>query len=360
MKKIFKLFIFLLVAFALVACGEPENNAGSNNDDTNQPETPDTPKTPEVNPPVEEFYVSYVVTSGDSVGPEIKFSYVRVDNNYQATISNVSGMTSISFFLDGELLDSSNVTVTGDFSATDSSAALYHDGDSTVFLKGSNVVSYTFAYSEKNNTLSVKAKIKLNINSIASFVVDVENMDAGAEKTAVWTTSGYKLRECLDDTTGAWQAEGNGWRLYIICDAEGKICYLVENFPSGFGGYGDESFYCHSSFIKSEFTQSPNEDNPAFNVHDGWANWYKGGWEFNLYDILIPEGGFAITVHGETIREVLRQLGATEDIISSALETDAVVNNRNLLVNNTHNVDHNLLRLAYDAEEGKVLVYLAE
>lgn len=108
----------------------------------------------------------------------------------------------------------------------------------------------------------------------------------------IWTEAGMKLHEVTDAATGTHAWLGNGWRYYVVCDSEGKVCYAVAFPPNGYGGPNGTGYYCHPSY--SDYTT-----NPAIKILEGFGPWVSGGTAHNLFEIQIPEGGFAITAHDD-------------------------------------------------------------
>ena len=68
----------------------------------------------------------------------------------------------------------------------------------------------------------------------------------------------------------------------------------------------------------------------------------EGGFGYKLYDIVVPEGGFAITSHGETNNLLI-------DMLSQGMVTNYDISN----INNRTIYDSNI-RLSYDASEKTV------
>lgn len=232
----------------------------------------------------------------------------------------------IEIFYNGELInpfDSETVELVNN-------TGLYSGNPQSRIINAVSGAAYQFIFTPATET--DKAKLVIDY---AGVTVDTNNSDGGADKLSVWTTAGTELKSVTDESTGASSWIGNGWRLYIVCDSEGKIAYMVQNPPNGFGGPNGYSYYCHSSYSSSYTT------NPAFNILDGYGPWVSGGYVHNLYEVKIPEGGFAITAHGEGITRLYEMLGIT----SSA---DGDVNKRELLSDD--------LRLSYDANYNIVIV----
>ncbi|MBQ1255584.1 MAG: hypothetical protein IIX91_07330, partial [Clostridia bacterium] len=116
---------------------------------------------------------------------------------------------------------------------------------------------------------------------------------------------------------------GNGWRYYIVVDAEGRIAYAVLWPLSGYGGPMGSSYYTHPVY------SSNYQNNPAIQLLDGFANdWASGGIGYTLFEIVIPEGGFAITSHGAPNYELVDMLsqGTVEDYGVANINTRSLYN----------------------------------
>ena len=214
-------------------------------------------------------------------------------------------------------------------------------------MNGSLPKAYKFTFTPATDD----AKIKLVVDN-ASTAIDKNNADGGADSVAVWTTAGTELKSVTDTSNGTSTWIGNGWRVYIVCDAEGKIAYMVQHPVSGYGGPSGNGYYCHSSY------SSDYKTNPAFNILDGYGPWVSGGYVHNLYEVKVPEGGFAITAHGAGVYELYDLLGidysnlpeddpdTTKDEYTNALLN--LVNSRTVLGDN--------IRLSYDSNYNIVIV----
>ena len=140
---------------------------------------------------------------------------------------------------------------------------------------------------------------------------------------AVWTTAGEKLK----DATSGWK--NGGWRYYVVVDAEGKVAYAVCMPPNGYGGPAGQGYYCHPDY--SDYTTNPVFVDPT-----------------GTYEIVIPEGGFAITAHGDsTIDYIVRVLSNGKVGYAGGSAAVAAVNKRAVFDEN--------IRLSYDSEKGVVV-----
>ena len=79
---------------------------------------------------------------------------------------------------------------------------------------------------------------------------------------------------------------------------------------------------------------------------DGFANdWASGGIGYNLFEIVVPEGGFAITSHGTANYDLI-------DMLSQGTVEDYGVANVN-----TRSIFKSNIRVTYDLEEGTISIY---
>ena len=155
------------------------------------------------------------------------------------------------------------------------------------------------------------------------------NSDAGADAIALWTTAGTKLKY-NDASTGEQVWLGNNWRYYVVVDSEGRIAYAVLHPLSGYGGPAGTTYYVHPDY--TDYTK-----NPAINLLDGFATDYGTGTGYTQFEIVVPEGGFAITGHGTANGDIVEML--SQGTLTSCDAT--TVNNRNVYNSN--------IRLSYDA-----------
>lgn len=365
MKRLFRLFVLLFVAIAIVACDKPQNNDDNTNDDNtqdtgnqdqNQNENNDDNKQEEN----KQVVISYVVTNGETTESAVAFTYDEANKVYKATVNVSPAFTSISFYKDNSLLDSETTTVTGDFDAASSSLALTHTDDTSVFILGDVSVNlFNFTYDLENNTLAVEAVEKLNVDSLASVVINGTPNTAKANSASVFD-AGKKLREFEIETEKAKQILAEFHVLYLIVDAEGKIVYVAQNQTSGYAGPSDD-FYCHSSYKVTSGYHS------VFNVLDTYQPWGPDviGRPWNHFEIIVPEGCFAIVAHGEVVRDIFTALGVPSDIVNlhaSISDGDdnfsPKVNVSTLLDNNTHGIAADSIRVAMDGNN--LVVYEAK
>ena len=249
-------------------------------------------------------------------------------NSYTFTLT-LAQWKSVEMFYNGSIVEAFNselvdlVNNTSLYAGTPKSKIVYG---------GATAQEFTFVYTPATST----TKAKLVISTSTSLTPDKTNADAGADSIAVWTGTGTKLKSGVDSTNAATIQSnyvGNGWRMYLIVDAEGRICYLVQNPVNGYGGYGSTSYYCHSYY-------DSGVNNPAFNKLAGWQAWQQGSGKHNLYELLVPEGGFAITAEGA-------DRNAIYDILGITSTEDASVNKRGIISDD--------IRLYYDSINQKIV-----
>ena len=141
------------------------------------------------------------------------------------------------------------------------------------------------------------------------------NADAGGDAFALWTTAGTTFH-----TPAGWN--NNGWRLFVVVDAEGKIAYLVVNAPNGYGGPSGDGYYANSDY--SDYTK-----NPAIQILEGFGPWVKDDplKASEQYNIVIPEGGFGISAHGSATTSLLASFANNANVSTA----DGDVNKRGAL-----------------------------
>ncbi len=265
---------------------------------------------------------TYTVTGNFNYGNEIVFAY----NGVRLTTENTE-------FL-GEVKEASKPQWKGGF--------YYSDGKTFVF-DDTVARTCTFVYDPAANTITVSIEnIEIDPNAPTSLSVKTVNKDAGADAIALWTEAGTKLKFVDDPSTGEGNWIGNGWRYYIVVDAEGRIAYAVLWPLSGYGGPTGTSYYTHMCY--SDYTT-----NPAIKMLDGFANdWAAGGFGYTLFEIVIPEGGFAITSHGQTNYQLV-------DMLSQGTVEDYEVGNIN-----TRTLYNSNIRVSYDADAKTVSITTVE
>ncbi|MBO7157119.1 MAG: metallophosphoesterase [Clostridia bacterium] len=252
--------------------------------------------------------------------------YNEADGTY--TVSrNFSYGNSILFAFEGVRLTTDNTTFEGEFKVATSAqykGGFYCPDGKTLIFDSVTAKTCTFVYDPAKNTLAVStADIPVDPNAPKGVKVSTVNKDAGGDAVAVWTEAGTKIKYVTDASKGEGNWIGNGWRYYIVIDAEGRIAYAVLWPLSGYGGPMGSSYYTHPVY------SSNYQNNPAIQLLDGFANdWASGGIGYTLFEIVIPEGGFAITSHGAPNYELVDMLsqGTVEDYGVANINTRSLYN----------------------------------
>lgn len=271
------------------------------------------------------------------------FAEKNEDGKYVVSL-NFNYGSKIVFAFNGERITTENTEYSGDFRiATESEwkGGFYCPDGMTLVFDGTSARNCIFIYDPSAKTLSVETeKIEVDPDAPTEVKVKTFNSDAGADAVAVWTEAGTKLKYITDASTGDGNWIGNGWRYYIVIDAEGRIAYAVLFPLSGYGGPTGTGYYTHIYY-------SDYKDNPALKVLDGFADdWAAGGFGYKLYEVEVPEGGFAITSHGTTNYELI-------DMFSQGM-----VENYDPSNVNTRTVYNGNIRVSYD-EESKTVSIIA-
>lgn len=235
------------------------------------------------------------------------------------------------FSYNGVRLTPENTNITGYFkNVTEAtwSEYLYSSDGKKLIYSSSKENTYIFTYNPTTNTLNVDLKIievEVNLDEIK---VDSVNKDSGADSITLWTEAGTYFRN-LSEFAKEWR--NDGWRYYIIVDSEGRICYAVSLPPNGYGGPMGTGYYCNSFY--SDYLQ-----NPALEILEGYGPWTKENpGPSKLYQVKIPEGGFAFTAHGSGIGEIVAAL------------SNGTIDNTSEANINKRGVYSDDIRLSYDA-----------
>ena len=298
------------------------------------------------------FTTSACVEDGSELGLTFSGSFDASADYDEATgkyifSRNFNFGNTIEFAYNGVRLTKENTTIKGDFkniTAPEWKAGFYSPNGVTLTFDGITTRQCAFVYDPAANTLEITMKeVEVDPNAPTSIKYKTLNSDAGADAVALWTKSGEKIKTVTDATTGAGTWIGNGWRYYVVCDAEGRIAYAVQFPISGYGGPSGTSYYTH--FVYS----SDYKSNPAITVLDGFADdWAAGGIGYTLFEILIPEGGFAFTGHGTAIFDMVDML------------SQGIVENYDIANINTRSIFNNNIRVSYDTTEKTISITTVE
>ncbi|MBE5952002.1 MAG: hypothetical protein E7260_10485 [Lachnospiraceae bacterium] len=268
--------------------------------------------------------------------------YDEATGNYIATC-NFNHGNNIVFSYNGVRLTAENTQITGDFSTTADStgkSSFYSSDGKTFIYSGSTMNTCTFTYEPATNTLNIKTQeVEADPDAPTSLKVKTIDLDAGADAITLWTKAGTKLKYVTDASTGEGNWIGNNWRYYVVVDSEGRIAYAVLWPASGYGGPNSKSYYVHPYY-------SDYKTNPAIVLLDGYANdWSSGGFGYTLFEIVVPEGGFAVTSHGSANFELIDMLsrGTVEDYGAANI--------------NTRTLFHSNIRVSYDITTKTISFY---
>lgn len=282
-------------------------------------------------------------TNGDSV-----YTVPTLDDNgnYVYTVTMKKKWSRIKLYVDGEVVNLSgdnSYSISGDFSSTYvTNGKLYNEnGGPILFFSLDGPTQYKIIVNPTDKTVHIDQLGNEEVEvPEGSLVVDKVNADAGGEAISLWTTAGYEFKKAtnstvVSDVQKAWL--GNNWRLFVVCDSEGKIAYMVLFPAQGYGCPTDLNlYYYHSSY-------SDYKNNPAIKLSSDFASWQAGSGNHNLFSIVIPEGGFAITSHGAGVNSVLDLLGVdhsaatTDDLLLKLVNTPKLLNDNIRLSYNTSN-----------------------
>ena len=206
-------------------------------------------------------------------------------------------------------LTTSNANITGLF-LNDANAPwdnrFYTEDGKTFLYSKASPTTYVITYTTATNTLNIAEKVVEEEAPSSSWLVSSD------QHAVVYTEAGTEIYN-----GSSWV--GNGWRVYIAVDAKGRIAYLCEFPPNGYGNPNETSYARHSVY-------ADKTKNPALVIAD--SSW----------KLVVPEGGYVVVAH------------ATDAVIKALFGsyTQHAVNN------NSYNVDE--MSLVYDAEAGTVSV----
>ena len=179
---------------------------------------------------------------------------------------------------------------------------------------------YKFIYSPDENlmTIEIVENPIIKEGDIAAVAVNKNST------LTVWKNKGFAVK-----TETAWCSTYA--QLFIVVDSEGRICY-----SSAFTGYGEPSsdnYYVHPYYE----TDRDYTTNPAFKFTD------KG------YRIVVPEGGFAISVYGESLPLLVRMV--LDPTYDKNTKISTLVNHRNAYNEDlriSYNPDTKIISTSYD------------
>ena len=274
------------------------------------------------------------IETEDNSGLVYTGKYINTDSNTDVTgsVSSSEGYHylnvnftqeygRITFKYNGFTLTPDNTTFKGlflDSTNTDWSNKLYWSPDNPGELLSATGGNYTFVYDPASKTMY--------ISSPESKVFQPTGVNKDTTAMSVWTEAQTEIYTGAD-----WI--GNGWRLYIVVDRDGKIAYCVFNPPNGYGGAMASSYIRHSDY--SDYTT-----NPAFSY---LSEPYEGKWGMTVnFKVAIPEGGFAITAYGDSKNDLIHSFLDLTDASAAAINKK------------TNNVDS--VRISYDQETGLITI----
>ena len=253
-------------------------------------------------------------------------TYDEASGTYILT-RNFSYSNQILFAFDGVRLTTENTEFGGEVRISSTAqwkGGFYCPDGKTLVFDGTTARTCTFVYDPAEKTLTVTTQeIEVDPNAPKGVKITTVDTDAGGDAVAVWTKAGTKIKFVTDESTGEGGWIGNGWRYYIVVDSEGRIAYAVLWPLSGYGGPTGTGYYTNAYY--ADYTT-----NPAIHMLDGFANdWASGGFGYTLFEIVVPEGGFAITGHGAVNYELVDMLsqGTVEDYGVANINTRSLYKN---------------------------------
>lgn len=206
----------------------------------------------------------------DASNPQ-EVAYDPVSGTYSFEVSfKIWGRMILTY--NGTQLNPENVTIAGMFypTAANWDERLYYElGKETgnhQFLcpvSGGKTVNYLVTYNPNTNVLTINSQIPVAYVNQVSYENNISYWSAGT---------------VVRNSSNTWCA--NPWKLYLVVDSEGRICYMTAQPGNGYGGINSTNYYM------DPYYQQDNVSNPALKVNG--ENW----------EVVAPEGGFAIACHG--------------------------------------------------------------
>ena len=265
-----------------------------------------------------EACLTYVVSNCNDASKNVTGHFELVDSVYAATIT-LAKWDHITLYYNGAHVNNSNATMLKGTAWAGGGWGgevypLYIDTGSTPngFISATGG-EYAIAYNVEENSILLGEAVAENTYAVQS--------TTGDSTLTVRATAGQVLKE-----GNTFPSTANGWRLFIVVDADGKIMFMCHSIANGFG-IADDTYVRHSDY-------ADESTNPALVIGNSW-------------NVVVPEGGYAITAYGDN---------------ASALVQD-ILSNPNLQANDdyqaeinkiSHNVDS--VRVVYDAAAATVTI----
>lgn len=203
-----------------------------------------------------------------------------VEENGVYTVSvDLAQWRYVKVYENGEAIPASAMTVTGDGWVdgtydNSTNGSLYIDSDPANFLRSqAGTVNYKVSYNPETNALVID-NLALDESEEPSNSVKVDILSTKGENDSeliVWDTANDAIY------SNKTYNLANGWRLYIVVDAEGKIAYMGDMPAKGYVVEEPRNFVCHSDYADLS-------TNPVVVADDEWS-------------IKVPEGGFIISAY---------------------------------------------------------------
>ena len=236
-----------------------------------------------------EFYtkfdrLTYTIEIDGSISSLYSGSFDPITNLYTFN-ATLKDWDAVALYYDGQVITPDNTQVVGLYSTySTASDKLYWADDGINKLRfmrsgrGNVEFTYRFIYDPINARLTIKEDV---VNTISG--IDNESYGSGVSYWAPGAilrdaVSGWKKVTKSDGTVASENA--NGYRMYVVVDAKGRICYMVVYPVNGYGGIDTYSYYAHPLY-------RDYKNNPAVVSTDNYITW----------SLKVPEGGFGLTLH---------------------------------------------------------------
>lgn len=287
--------------------------------------------------------LQYTVEVDNKISAKQNATFDKFTNLYYFTAS-LDDWDGVAVYYDGNVITPTNTKVLslfGNANIASTTNKLYWavDGEKQRYMRSDRDGSftYTFIYDPVNG--------KLYIEEITSHTLSGFENEVYSKPLSYWAPGavlhspnanqqeGWKT---IVKSDGKTKVTANGYRLYLVADAQGRICYMVVYPTNGFGGIKSDGYYAHPMY-------RDYKNNPAIVTTDNYATW----------SLKVPTGGFGITLHQDgTNVEYINQLLSW---LTHGTITAHGGEQNQLAINNRFVVDHGM-RLSMSSDHKTLTV----
>lgn len=196
------------------------------------------------------------------------------------------------------------------------------------------------------SSFTLYAKWELSTARTLVSQVNYYSTDDANVELAMFNETGMKFHNL-----SGWLGEGlqfnMSWRTIMIVDAQGRLAYGVHCPANGYGTPAEYAYASHEIYGPHGLGYT---ENPAIVLGPNYNS------NSNDYEIVIPEGGFAITGHTAGANAIYAMISGTTDVISSEGADNEVAEARGRAFNKTHG-EWSTRTFELDAANARVNVY---